>query len=83
MTQEQRIMAYLNQHGSITQAEAVRLGIYRLSARVYDLSRAGVFLDRMRETSKNQYGEDVTYTRYYLRKEGEHGGAQDVRKNNN
>lgn len=37
MTQEQKIVDYLDRHGSITQREAITLGCYRLSARIFDL----------------------------------------------
>ena len=43
MTQEQRIIDYIEKHGSITPWEAaVDLHILRLSARVYDMKARGV-----------------------------------------
>lgn len=41
-TQAQKVLNFIRQHGSITQRDAVNIGVYRLSARIYDLKRAGV-----------------------------------------
>ena len=38
-TQCQKVLAYMEEHGSITQREAIWLGIYRLSGRIYDLRK--------------------------------------------
>lgn len=43
MTQTDRILRHLREHGSITPLEALReFGCMRLGARIYDLKRAGV-----------------------------------------
>ena len=43
MTQSEQILNYMKEHGSITSMEAFsRLGITRLSARIYDLRKDGV-----------------------------------------
>ena len=67
MTQKDRILRYISEHGSITQGEAYKLGIARLAARVNELGRAGVVLDRELVDGKNQYGESVRYMRYWVR----------------
>lgn len=67
MTQEQQVLDYMEQFGSITQLEAIRdLGIMRLGARVFDLRAAGYPIKREMETAKNRYGKPVTYARYTL-----------------
>jgi len=38
-TQCQKVLAYMEEHGGITQREAIWLGIYRLSGRIYDLRK--------------------------------------------
>lgn len=67
MTQTERIIRHLQEHGSITSAEAMQeYGIYRLASRICDIKKAGVPVVREFETSKNRYGESVTYARYRL-----------------
>ena len=56
MTQEQRIVAYLDKHGEITQREAVNLGCYRLSARIHDLRQQGIAIKSEVRTVKNADG---------------------------
>ena len=75
MNQCERILKYLDEHGSITRAEAMsECGIANFTARVSDLRRDGVALDvvlvfflyRYVETvtQKNRYGEVVRFARY-------------------
>lgn len=65
MTQEQRIMAYVDEFGSISSMEAFAdLGITRLSARIFDLEEKGIRFKRVQEKMTNRYGEQVYYTRY-------------------
>lgn len=67
MTQNERIKEYLEKHGSITPREADReLGIMRLSARVLELRADGLNIRTEKETSRNKYGESVSYARYVL-----------------
>ena len=56
MTQEQRIVAYMDKHGEITQREAVNLGCYRLSARIHDLRQQGIAIKSEVRTVKNADG---------------------------
>ena len=68
MTQCERVMKYINDHGSITSMDAFNdLGIVRLASRINDLKNQGVDFDRKMETRKNRYGESVSYMRYSLR----------------
>ena len=65
-TQYDRILEYMEKHGSITPMEAFNeLGITRLAARVNELQRKGIFLERRMESSKNRFGENVRYMRYW------------------
>lgn len=69
-SQNNRILAYIAQHGSITCLEAERdLGIQRLAARISDLKDLGfVFSSRMIE-AKNRYGEKCRVKQYMLENE--------------
>lgn len=65
MTQGERIIDYINRFGSISRKEAFNdLGITELSARICELEKKGYSFDRKSETSKNRFGDPVTYTRY-------------------
>ena len=69
-TQADRVLAYIKTFGSITTLEAFRdLGVTRLSARIYELRARNINIDSTSVTSKNRYGENCTYAKYYLRKE--------------
>lgn len=53
-TQEEQVLAYMQQHGSITTWEAfMKLNITRLSGRIYDLRDQGYDIDMHYETSIN------------------------------
>lgn len=68
MTQTDTIYNHLRKHGSITPLEALNLyGIMRTGARIWDLKRMGVQIDRLIETHVNQNGETKRYARYYLK----------------
>lgn len=41
LTQNNKVIRYMRQFGRITQREAIRLGIYRLPARIDELRKAG------------------------------------------
>lgn len=70
-TQADRVLAYIQTFGSITSLEAFRdLGVTRLSARIYELRARNINIDSTSVTSKNRYGENCTYAKYFLRKEG-------------
>lgn len=65
MTQGKRIYEYMMTHGSITSAEAFEhCGCTRLSARIFDLKRKGVMIDKDTITRVNRYGEKVRFDRY-------------------
>ena len=65
MTQNERVLKYMRDFGSITQLEAIRdLGCMRLAARIDDLKREGHMICSDTEKSKNRYGENTRYARY-------------------
>ena len=69
-TQRERIVDYIEQHGSITTKQAADdLGIMRFSARLWELKREGYAFDEEWESSENRYGEVVSYKRISFRKE--------------
>ena len=66
-TQNQRILDYINEFGSITQLEALRdLGIMRLASRISDLKRLGYPIGSKTEAVKNRFEETCHIKRYSL-----------------
>lgn len=67
VTQEQRVLRHLREYGSITSLEAFReFGITRLGSRIYTLRQSGYDIISERETTKNRYGENVSFAKYIL-----------------
>lgn len=67
MTQCERVLDHMRRFGGLTAWEAMRdYGIMRLGARVWDLKARGHDIRRTMESSKNRYGEPVSYARYFL-----------------
>lgn len=66
MTQNEEVIRYMEENGSISQREAVvELGIYRLSARIWDIKkRTGREIIGKRAPFVNRYGRRGNYTRY-------------------
>ena len=70
LTQNQRILDYLDSHGSITQEEArEKLGVWRLASRICDLKQKGYEIDGKMETVQNRYGEKCRVKRYTIKKD--------------
>lgn len=66
-TQCDMILAYLREHGSITQTEAaVEFGCWRLGARIWDLRHAGHKIKRDMVSKKNRYGKQISFARYTI-----------------
>jgi hypothetical protein len=66
---EDRVLQYLKENKSITSLEAIKeFGATRLSAIIFNL-RKNHNITTQYETSKNRYGDSVSYARYIL--EGE------------
>jgi len=67
LTQNDRIMNHLKEHGSITQLVAMQeYGIYRLASRISDLRSEGIKIKRTMVKGKNRYGEDTCFAEYRL-----------------
>ena len=63
--QNDRIIQYINEFGSITQLEALQeLGVMRLASRISDLKKLGYPIISKTEKVKNKYGESCTIKRY-------------------
>lgn len=68
MTQNERVLQYMHDYGSITQIEALRdLGVMRLASRISDLKKDGIDIVSETEAVNNRYGEKVNISRYRLR----------------
>ena len=66
-TQNQRIIDYIAEFGSITQLEALRdLGVMRLASRISDLRRLGYPIISTSESVRNRYGEKCRIKRYSM-----------------
>lgn len=69
-SQNDDVLMFILEHGSITQSDAVKFGCYRLAARVSDLRRMGIPLISKMEKVKKRNGKTAMIARYRL-KEGE------------
>jgi hypothetical protein len=69
--QNERILDYMDKHGSITQFEAYQLGILRLASRISDMRRLGYSISREMVVVKNRFEEDCRVARYSLEEEVE------------
>lgn len=66
-SQNDRILAYMKDFGSITQMEALQdLGVMRLASRISDLRSLGYPITSSIETVKNRYGEKCHIKRYRM-----------------
>ena len=62
MTQNAEILSYMKKNQSITPMDALKLGCFRLAARVYDLKLQGVRIESVLEERNGK-----RYSRYFLR----------------
>lgn len=68
MTQRERILGYIKEHGSITPMDAFNdLGITKLATQVSLMIRDGYKIQKTFEKSKNRYGETCHYMRYSIK----------------
>lgn len=64
-SQNQMVLDYIREFGSITPVDAFKdLGITRLAAVVCRLRREGHDIHKERENAYNRYGQKVRYARY-------------------
>lgn len=66
-TQAERVLAYMDEFGSITQFQAMQdLGVMRLASRISDLKKLGYPIQSEVVTVKNRFDEDCYIKRYSL-----------------
>ena len=66
VTNADRVLEYMKQFGSITSLDAFKdLGNTRLSASIFIL-RKDYNIKSITVKSKNRYGDEIHYSRYYL-----------------
>lgn len=69
-TQNQMVLRYLEEHGEISQLDAMKeFGIMRLGARIFDLRADGHNIKTTMGKSRNRWGEWTRYAIYRLIKE--------------
>jgi hypothetical protein len=67
MTQADRVLEYIQEHGEITSMRAVQdLGVVQLPRRIHDLKKRGIPVTREDVTSTNRYGERVRHGIYRI-----------------
>lgn len=64
-TQCDKVLRFMREHGSITTADTVSFGCYRLAARIADLKNMGFEIRSITEQSKKENGRH--FTRYSLK----------------
>lgn len=67
MKQTDKILEFCGKHGTITQRQAYKLGIYRLASRMYDLARMGYRIGKEDIKVKNRDGSFSWITRYSIK----------------
>lgn len=66
-TQIGMILRHMEQHGSITAAEAMEdYGIARLASRINDMRKRGYAITSIIEYGVNRFGRETRYARYYM-----------------
>lgn len=66
LTQKDRVLKYMQDFGGITSFEAFEdIGATRLSAIIFEL-RKEYNIESESKTSRNRYGDKVSYFNYYL-----------------
>ena len=71
MTQCEKILNYMNEHGSITARQAYRLGIMRLASRISNLKAAGYKIKSETVKVKNRDGSSTYVAKYSFLKASE------------
>lgn len=67
MTQCERVLRHLHEVGPLTGAQAMQeYGIAHLASRISDLRKEGENSHKEMKTSKNRYGERVSYAVYSM-----------------
>lgn len=66
MTQCEKILKYIEDHGSITARQAYKLGIMRLASRISDLRREGHLIKTEDIKVKNRDGSHSYIAKYSI-----------------
>lgn len=67
MTQNEMILKYIHDHGSITPLEALKeFGCMRLASRINDLKNQGHNIVSEKVTTKNRYGKKISFAKYSI-----------------
>lgn len=64
--QKNKVIGFIREHGSITQRQAIPMGIYRLSGRIYDLIHGGYDIVTTMKTVTNKDGSKSRIAVYSL-----------------
>lgn len=76
ITQNEMILKYITDFGSITPLEAYKeLRIMRLASRISELKEKGYPIDSVMVKSKNRYGKPMRYAKYFFKK-GENSNVE-------
>jgi len=70
MSQYDKILNFVKQHGSITTVDAFNHGVFitKISTRIGEMERKGICsFDHVWETNVNSDGETSRYMRYFLK----------------
>ena len=67
ITQRDRVIQFMREHGSITAYEAfTEIGCTQLAARICELEDEGYVFDKELIKTKNRYGDNTHYYRYRI-----------------
>ena len=70
MTQNEMVLMYLKEKGSITTYESyAELFITRLSARIYEIKKMGYNFTEEWVYKKNRYGKKIKFKKYILQED--------------
>lgn len=72
-TQTDRVLDYMDKFGSITQLQALAdLGVMRLASRISEIRNVrNIPVKKTMVSTRNRFGEKVSFAEYSLVKEGE------------
>lgn len=69
ITQKERVLTAITNHGSISPWYAINhLGNTRLAATIHSLKKDGYEIDSVIEKGKNKFGDEISYARYFFKK---------------
>lgn len=67
VTQRERVLQYIREHGFITSMDAFnKLGCTQVATRILELKGMGYRFRKERIYTKNMYGDDTHYDKYFL-----------------